>query len=376
MTNLFKLSGTVAICLLVVGYFVFIMPLGFSEKGLRVGISTRYPQIKRNNASFSITIGMNRTSENGNLAGETLTPSTPSGLMIHHNGKSGRLGNTMFAYASMIGIAHLTKRIPTFENSKFKILETFFSNAEVRVLEQKFQKSSFIKQKGLFTFDEKLTKDLPPKNIIICCWLASYKYFHAIDKEIRHHFTIPTVYKIRALDFLKNITRSAFSNSSSKCTFIGVHIRIRDRISRKNIELGFRIAPAHYLRTAMEYFAKKYENACFIICSDKWTWVDSSVNLTGFRTYNSIFSLNERMEDLALLSLCNHSIMTVGTYGWWASHLTGGEIVYYHPQVNPNAWAGKYFTRSDFYPPEWKCFTDDPYVEKLQQVRQCHPSEQ
>ncbi|RXG52739.1 Galactoside 2-alpha-L-fucosyltransferase 1 [Armadillidium vulgare] len=31
---------------------------------------------------------------------------------------------------------------------------------------------------------------------------------------------------------------------------------------------------------------------------------------------------------MAILSFCNHSIFTIGSYGFWASYLAGGEVLY------------------------------------------------
>ncbi|CAL4246553.1 unnamed protein product, partial [Meganyctiphanes norvegica] len=33
-------------------------------------------------------------------------------------------------------------------------------------------------------------------------------------------------------------------------------------------------------------------------------------------------------EDLSTLSLCNASVMTLGSFGWWAGFLSGGPVVY------------------------------------------------
>ena len=36
----------------------------------------------------------------------------------------------------------------------------------------------------------------------------------------------------------------------------------------------------------------------------------------------------DRVEHMSLLSRCNHSIITVGSIGFWASYLAHGEVVY------------------------------------------------
>ena len=57
--------------------------------------------------------------------------------------------------------------------------------------------------------------------------------------------------------------------------------------------------------------------------------------------------------DLVLLSLCNHSIMTVGTFGWWGSWLTNGTVVYYDYQNKPGSYFARRMRTEDFFPPSW-----------------------
>lgn len=54
--------------------------------------------------------------------------------------------------------------------------------------------------------------------------------------------------------------------------------------------------------------------------------------------------LTEPEEDLALLAACSHSVMTVGSFGFWASYLAGGRVVYpllsrctHTPYVHPDS---------------------------------------
>lgn len=57
-------------------------------------------------------------------------------------------------------------------------------------------------------------------------------------------------------------------------------------------------------------------------------------------------------EDLSLLASCNHSIMTAGSFGFWASYLAGGEVLYsllrgcvFTPFVHPGSVTGEGFER-------------------------------
>ena len=53
------------------------------------------------------------------------------------------------------------------------------------------------------------------------------------------------------------------------------------------------------------------------------------------------------MDVFVLLATCNHSIITIGTFGWWAAWLAGGRVVYYGDFVNSKR------SILDHYPHDW-----------------------
>lgn len=61
----------------------------------------------------------------------------------------------------------------------------------------------------------------------------------------------------------------------------------------------------------------------FVVCSDEPQWVRT--NLVVARRWEGQVSVVEGQEpvgDLALLALCcEHSIITVGSFGWWTAYL-------------------------------------------------------
>jgi galactoside 2-L-fucosyltransferase 1/2 len=76
----------------------------------------------------------------------------------------------------------------------------------------------------------------------------------------------------------------------------------------------------------MNYYRKKYLNCRFIIASDDKDYVKKNLgnNSDVFITPSTFFSGH----DLAALALCEHTIITAGTYGWWAAWLAGGDAVH------------------------------------------------
>ncbi|PVD32102.1 hypothetical protein C0Q70_07530 [Pomacea canaliculata] len=59
--------------------------------------------------------------------------------------------------------------------------------------------------------------------------------------------------------------------------------------------------------------------------------------------------------DMMTLASLDHMIMTVGTYGWWASFLNPGITVYYRDFVKPGTFLSRHFSPNgtDYYCPTW-----------------------
>lgn len=101
----------------------------------------------------------------------------------------------------------------------------------------------------------------------------------------------------------------------------------------------------------MEFYEDWYGSITFIVFSDDITWCKENINDKGNAIIFSPFS--NPGNDLALMSLCDHMIMSIGTFGWWGSWLAGGHVVYYGGYPLPGSEMDKYFCKQDFYPPKW-----------------------
>ncbi|XP_064099377.1 galactoside alpha-(1,2)-fucosyltransferase 2-like [Macrobrachium nipponense] len=76
---------------------------------------------------------------------------------------------------------------------------------------------------------------------------------------------------------------------------------------------------------ALNYYRSVIANPVFVVCTDDRVYAEQHFN----ETKDIILSEFEQPEeDLALLAECSHSIMTVGSFGFWGSYLAGGEVVY------------------------------------------------
>ena len=72
--------------------------------------------------------------------------------------------------------------------------------------------------------------------------------------------------------------------------------------------------------------------------------------------------------DFALLTQCNHTVITVGTFGIWAAYLTGGSTVYLANFTLPGSRFRMVFKPQAAFLPEWVGIAAN-----LGQARGSHP---
>jgi len=104
-------------------------------------------------------------------------------------------------------------------------------------------------------------------------------------------------------------------------TWVGIHIRRTDFLTFFKIDTSM-----EYLTSAMNYYRRKYFNCRFLIASD-----DKEYAKKNLGSYSDVFITPQTFhsgDDLAALALCEHTIVTAGTYGWWAAWLAGGNVIH------------------------------------------------
>ncbi|XP_066957192.1 galactoside alpha-(1,2)-fucosyltransferase 1-like [Macrobrachium rosenbergii] len=116
---------------------------------------------------------------------------------------------------------------------------------------------------------------------------------------------------------------------------IGVHVRRTDYMHSllflidivvKQLQRFKSMVPEHaYFKRATDYYREKYPGCRFLVSSD-----DLSFAKRSFGAYTDVLFTpgSVREVDMALLASCDHSIITVGSFGFWCGYLCGGEVVY------------------------------------------------
>ena len=130
-----------------------------------------------------------------------------------------------------------------------------------------------------------------------------------------------------------------------------VHIRRGDKVW----DLGNVVPPVHYFRLAIaklhSLFPKQQQR--FVVASDDPGWVLAQPLFDGME----VLSSDDPTFDMAVISECQHKIISIGTFGWWGAFLNDrgvngtSAVIYPLPQMEyMKSWG---FNNSDYFPPHW-----------------------
>ena len=333
---------------LIVALRVYVIPFGtvlwhFTNTSNLVTLSTKAVSV------LSAKMGLRHYENVDIVNGSSNTNKTPSVLQPDEDTMkadrflicqipSGRLGNQMFDFASGLGIAHAL-------NYKFVMRS---SNPLLKY----FELNQTLVEKGLENVKEipimqwrqnTWNKTNLSHNLTLQGYWRIWKYFDSISDNIRTSFTI----KPKFLNVAKKFIQSHNPNNTA---LIGVHVRRGDFLSEKSQRNGRVVVNKIYLLKAMQWFRRNHKDARFVVVSDDNRWCRDNI-----QDKDVIFStFTEPIYDMAILSLCNHTVMSTGTFSWWGAWLAGGEVIYCSDYPRQGSTVANHaLFRDDFYPPSW-----------------------
>ena len=299
-------------------------------------------------------------------------------------GSNGRLGNQMFQYAALRGIAanrgfswkipekdtpsltdyciQLPFKMPHLKESNIGTLNTNIHD------EQKYSFNSLSASnpqtknriEKSFEFDEELYNNVED-NTNIDGFFQSEKYFKNIENEIRDDF-----------EFIDNILDPCKEFISQFDEVIFLHVRRGDAFGFEHLCKN---------KTFEDYYGPSLENfsdtAAVIVCSDEIDWCKEQDFFKDDRFYLS--ENNERFAnkcwlwmdgnpefksstipytDLCLMSLCNGGITATSSLSWWGAWLQKNRT---NPIIVPEPWFGPELMKSnntkDLIPDDWIQFS-------------------
>ncbi|XP_064598497.1 galactoside 2-alpha-L-fucosyltransferase SEC1-like [Liolophura sinensis] len=270
----------------------------------------------------------------------------------------GGLGNLMFQYASSYGIAEAKHM--AFGMAKSDKLWSVFPGLKAVRTEHVCSGYRIHTEKRACAFDQETMDFLASDRVQLYGYLQSWKYFSHVENDIRLQFTFNHQTLEKARKLLTQSKRLVRKNDDAhdEVIAIGVHVRRTDKLSAESISVGYVVPGKAYLDKAMNYFRRKFRRPLiFIVCSDDEEWTKDNIKDRD----TVIVSRNSAEVDMALLSLCDHNIITIGTFGWWSAFLSNGTTVYYGNSFRSGSWLEKNAAsdprQTHFFPPHWISMT-------------------
>ncbi|KAI0224443.1 Galactoside 2-alpha-L-fucosyltransferase 1 [Lamellibrachia satsuma] len=243
----------------------------------------------------------------------------------------GRTGNNMYIFAGLYGIARRNGFHPVI--SAYNPLLTLFQlNVTVVQSDRPGQDwAQYVPENGIY---DPHTEYLDPRiNVELVGFLAQWEYFgHVMRDIVQNHFRFREAIQQDADRFLRR-SMAKFHLSPSDVVVIAVHIRRTDLVRRRTKQRRWNDIPdSAYFSHAVAFFNRLFnKKTMYVVCSDDVEW--SKVNFVTERP--TVFSVGHSADvDFAILSRCNHSILTIGTFGRWSAYMAGG-ITVYHKRRSP-----------------------------------------
>ena len=252
-------------------------------------------------------------------------------------GQLGRLGNQMFQYASLRGIADNNNYSfclpPSNNKNEWTDHQLFvpFKLTNISLLNVQYidGNRSTIEEKD-FTFDEDLFNNCP-KWVNIQGFFQSEKYFKHIENQIREDF-----------QFHDEIYQPAKELIDSVDNPISLHIRRTDYLTNENhnsLDLDY------YNQALMQFD----NDRTVIVFSDDPEWCKEQELFSNDRFLVS--ENNSNYVDLCLMSLCKEHIIANSSFSWWGAWLAESKKV-----IAPSKWFGPgnaHLDTKDLYCPDW-----------------------
>ena len=256
------------------------------------------------------------------------------------------LGNIMFLYASLYGIAQ-TNSMLLLLYYNHTLTKIFHPEAVlVKQIRPGGHQVNKVYEKTCCIFKSSVTK-LPQQNTELMGYFQSWKYFFNASNDIRRQFRPRNEVDKAAFSFVQSKKDKYYKNITS--TVIGIHIRRGEAVWPDALSHGYTDTNITYIATGMQYFKNKMSNVLFIACSDDRSWMYKNLKMKDI----TFCTAKSAEEDLAILGHCDHTIITQGTFGWWAGWLAQGQVVYPATWPRPNSPLAHSLNPADYFMPTW-----------------------
>ena len=243
-------------------------------------------------------------------------------LAFNHLGQLGRLGNQMFQYASLRGIAARRGYDFGIPPSDFKNEWTTHQLFEVFDLESLPKQNiryldmgqAPVVQEKHFHFDQMLFEQCP-NDVSLLGYFQSEKYFKHIENSIRDDFKFRSHIQDPCNEMMEDFDE-----------VLSLHVRRTDYLTNS----------ANHFNLELDYYEKaldEFGDLQVIVFSDDPEWCKEQELFSDDRFL--ISESGDNKIDLCLMSMCTHHIIANSSFSWWGAWLANSKKV-----IAPSQWFG------------------------------------
>lgn len=269
----------------------------------------------------------------------------------------GRIGNRLFQFASLYGIAYL-KGMKYVIHTEDVINQIFLTHNDSNLLitdevEAICNVTIYRRESLCCGFDSQVLNfnPRPGETYRVITYLQSWKYFENAKEQLKKQLVFKPKSIASAENVIAEVLKKFNVTSRRDVVLVAMHIR-RGDMTMKNT-YGHEVATPEYLYKAVDHF-NNFLTVIYVVCSTDLTWIKANMPKIAERVYfNTPNAYPEN--DLALIASCDHVITTVGTFGWWGAWFSGGHVTYYKWPARDGTVLRKGFSEDfmDFFYPKW-----------------------
>lgn len=272
--------------------------------------------------------------------------------------ESGRLGNQLFQYAGLkefslgeklvfFGCKELEAVLSSLENitilpkSRFPRGFIFFLYSFLKWLSKSRVLGSIreIETDEIYKIEQK-------NGLIPNVYLANYCYFQhwAAIEKINIQLRLRDDLSVKAKSWLY-----AQKKYRDSCDLVFIHIRRGDYINWPKAHPA--VLDFSWYERMIKKIRERVENPLFLVLTDDIFYAE---DLLG-QQKDVLISNNDLYVDLALMSLCNHGILSASSFSWWGAWFSKHATVFNHHldssniYIAPKFWVGH--RQEKWYPP-------------------------
>lgn len=139
------------------------------------------------------------------------------------------------------------------------------------------------------------------------------KYFNTIEDVLRED--------LRFKDEPDSVNKSILKKIRSTQSSVAIHIRRGDYLTDKTVISLLHPCPMAYYQAAIDHLVNVVGDPFFFIFSDDPEWVEANFKVEHPHFFVSGYNANQPVEELRLMSSCNHFIIANSSFSWWAAWL-------------------------------------------------------